>query len=243
MNKIRTLIVDDEPLMCKELQVLLTEYLDIEIVGLCQNSQEALEKITTLQPDLVFLDIQMPGKSGIQIAKSISHLPRTPIIVFATAYQNYAMEAFGVNAVDYILKPFDESDVDRAIKKIRRYAAGPTPSVRPHPRKIGAEANGRLEIIDQQDIQVIYTENRSIIIQTRDGRSLAGKMSLQEYEDLLDPLMFCRCHRGHIVNVQCIERLDTWFNRGYILTLGGAKPCEIPVSRAYVKNLKRYIQF
>lgn len=243
MNRIRTLLVDDEPLMCQELQVLLEEYPDIEVIDSCHDSQEALKKITALQPDLVFLDIQMPGKSGIQIAKAMSHLPHTPMVVFATAYQNYAMEAFGVNAVDYILKPFDESDIDRAIQKVRRYAAGPSPSIRQRPRKLSAEANGRLEIIDQQDIQVIYTENRAILIQTRDGRTLSGKMSLQEYEELLDPQMFCRCHRGHIVNVQCIERLDTWFNRGYILTLGGAKPHEVPVSRAYVKNLKSFIQF
>lgn len=243
MNRIRTLLVDDEPLMCQELQVLLEEYLDIEVIGSCHDSQEALKKITALQPDLVFLDIQMPGKSGIQIAKAMSHLPHTPMVVFATAYQNYAMEAFGVNAVDYILKPFDESDIDRAIQKVRRYAARPLPSIRQRPLKLSAEANDRLEIIDQQDIQVIYTENRAILIQTRDGRTLSGKMSLQEYEEFLDPQMFCRCHRGHIVNVQCIERLDTWFNRGYILTLSGVKPHEVPVSRAYVKNLKSFIQF
>lgn len=243
MNSIRTLLVDDEPLMCQELQVLLEDYRDIEVIASCHNSHEALEKIIDLQPDLIFLDIQMPGKSGIQIAKSIAHLPHIPMVVFATAYQNYAIDAFGVNAVDYILKPFDESDIDRAIRKVRRFAAGPSLSLRPRPRKLSAEANNRLEIIDQQEIQVIYTENRSVFIQTRDGRILAGKMSLQEYEALLDPQLFCRCHRGHIVNVQCIERLDPWFNRGYLLTLSGAKPREVPVSRIYVKNLKQFVQF
>ena len=243
MKKIRTLLVDDEPLMCQELQVLLDEYPDVEVVSSCHDSQEALEQIMTLKPDLVFLDIQMPGKSGLQIAKSMSRLPHIPLLVFATAYQNYAMDAFNVNAVDYILKPFDESDINRAINKVRRFCADYSPSILPRPRKLSAEANDRLEIIDQQDIQVIYTENRSILIQMRDGRTLFGKMSLQEYEDLLDPNMFCRCHRGHIVNVQCIERLDSWFNRGYILTLSGAKPHDVPVSRIYVKNLKQFVQF
>lgn len=243
MKKIRTLLVDDEPLMCQELQVLLEEYPDIEVVNACHDSQDALEQIMTLKPDLVFLDIQMPGKSGLQIAKSMSRLPHIPLLVFATAYQNYAMDAFNVNAVDYILKPFDESDIDRAINKVRRFCTDYSPSIQPRPLKLSAEANDRLEIINQQDIQVIYTENRSILIQMRDGRTLSGKMSLQEYEDLLDPHMFCRCHRGHIVNVQCIERLDSWFNRGYILTLSGAKPHDVPVSRIYVKNLKQFIQF
>ena len=242
MNIIRTILVDDEPLMCQELQLLLEDYRDIEVIGCCHDSQEALEQIITLKPDLVFLDIQMPGKSGIQIAKSMARLPHVPMLIFATAYQNYAMDAFTVNAVDYILKPFDDSDVNRAINKVRRYAAS-LPSPQQRPRKLSADANGRLEIIDQLDIQVIFTENRAIFIQMRDGRILSGKMTLQEYEELLDPQLFCRCHRGHIVNVQCIERLDLWFNRGYLLTLSGAQPREVPVSRIYVKNLRQFVQF
>jgi DNA-binding LytR/AlgR family response regulator len=249
MKKLRTLLVDDEPLMCQELQALLEVYPDIEIVGSCHDSKEALEKITELQPDLVFLDIKMPGKSGIQIAKMLEHLPSAPMLVFATAYQNFAMDAFGVNAIDYILKPFDENDIDRAVRKARRYsasltAAASSSSQAPHlPRKISAEADDRLEIIDQRDIQVIYTQNRSVLIQTRDGRTLTGRMSLQEYEELLDPDIFVRCHRGYIINVECIQRLDTWFNRGYMVTLSGTKPQEVPVSRIYVKKLKQFIQF
>ncbi|MDD4600832.1 MAG: LytTR family DNA-binding domain-containing protein [Negativicutes bacterium] len=243
MKKLRTFLIDDEPLMCQELQTLLEEYHDIEIIGCCNNSQQALEQIIALKPDLVFLDIQIPGKSGIQLAKSIARLPQVPMIVFATAYQNYAMDAFTVNAVDYILKPFDDSDVQRAINKVRRYATVTIPSAQHPPRKLSADADGRLEIIDQTDIQVIFTENRAIVIQMRDGRILSGKMTLQEYEELLDPQLFCRCHRGHIVNVQYIERLDPWFNRGYLLTLSGAKLREVPVSRVYVKNLRQFIQF
>lgn len=247
MKKLRTLLVDDEPLMCQELQILLEGYPDIEVIGSCHDSKEALEKITALQPDLVFLDIKMPGKSGMQIAKTLARLPVIPMLVFATAYQNFAMDAFGVSAIDYILKPFDENDIDRAVQKARRYSVSSTSSPSTQtprlPRKISAEANDRLEIIDQQDIQVIYTQKRSVLIQTRDGRTLVGRMSLQEYEELLDPEMFCRCHRGYIINVECIQRLDTWFNRGYMVTLSGAKPQEVPVSRIYVKNLKKFVQF
>ena len=246
MKTIRTLLVDDEPLMCQESQTLLEGYPEIEVIGSCHDSKEALEKIAALQPDLIFLDIKMPGKSGMQIAKTLARLPVTPMLVFATAYQNFAMDAFGVSAIDYILKPFDENDIDRAVRKARRYAASPASSPSAperRPRKISAEANNRLEIIDQQDIQMIYTQKRSVFIQTCDGRTLLGRMSLQEYEELLDPGMFCRCHRGYIINIECIQRLDTWFNRGYIVTLSGAKQQEVPVSRIYVKNLKKFVQF
>ena len=251
MKTYQALIADDEPLLCLELSELLTQCApDIHVAGVCHDGNAALEFIKTHPLDIIFLDIQMPEQTGIAVARALAGLPEAPAIVFVTAHSGFALDAFGVNALDYLLKPFDETDLQRVLTKLRRFlpsSALPEVSVtmpsRQLPQKFTVEKNDRLLIIDAQQIQMIFAQNRQVYLQTLDGETFQSKLSLQEFESLLDADRFIRCHRNFIVNISAIEQLSHWFNRGYLLTLSGALPAEAPVSRNFVKNLRQHIQF
>jgi DNA-binding LytR/AlgR family response regulator len=239
MEKIRALIVDDEILMCNELKSLVEVYQGIEVIGICQDGAKAIKVIDELHPDLVFLDIQMPGRNGLQVAASLYNRPNAPLVVFATAYDDYALKAFEVNAIDYLLKPFDEKDVERVINKVkRRFDARTKVS---YPRRFTVERGDRIEIIDNARIQLIFAKDRLVFIQTVDGEVYNTRLSLQEFENRLDPAKFFRCHRNYIVNMEEVKQLAAWFNRGYLLILKGNKHIEVPVSRIYTRKLKEYV--
>ncbi len=251
MNTYQALIADDEPLLCLELSELLTQCApDIQVAGICHDGNAALEFIKTHALDIVFLDIQMPEQTGIAVARALAGLPEAPAIVFVTAHSGFALDAFGVNALDYLLKPFDETDLQRVLTKLRRFlpsSAPPEVSVttpaRQLPQKFTVEKNDRLLIVDAQQIQMVFAQNRQVYLQTLDGGTFQSKLSLQEFESLLDANQFIRCHRNFIVNLSAIEQLSHWFNRGYLLTLRGALSAEAPVSRNFVKNLRQHIHF
>ncbi|EAX48802.1 response regulator receiver protein [Thermosinus carboxydivorans Nor1] len=248
--KLKVLIVDDEEIMCRELKYLLEEQGAAEVVGVCYNGEDALAMVGSVKPDAVFLDVRMPGLSGLEVARRLSSLKDPPHVVFITAFSEFAVEAFEVNALHYILKPFDEQDIEKVIERLmrRRHAAsGVEPEMLPkapqHLRKLCVEGRDRLEVIDVERIQVIFAKNRMVYIQTVDGTKYAAKHTLQEYEEILDSRQFFRCHRNYIVNVDRIKQLATWFHRGYMLTLEGKEEVEVPVGRIYAKKLKEYIQF
>ncbi|SDF83242.1 LytR/AlgR family response regulator transcription factor [Sporolituus thermophilus] len=242
MNKLKVLIVDDEEIMCRELKYLLEEQGVAEVVGVCYNGEDALAMVGSMKPDAVFLDIRMPGLSGLEVARRLSGLKDPPHVVFVTAFSEFAVEAFEVNALHYILKPFDEQDIEKVMRRLMRVR--PTFSQAPrHFRKLCVEGRDRLEVIDVDRIQVIYAKNRMVYIQTVDGEKYTAKHSLQEYEEILDGRQFFRCHRNYIVNVDRIKQLAAWFHRGYMLTLAGKEEVEVPVGRIYAKKLKEYIQF
>ncbi|MEN6414676.1 MAG: LytTR family DNA-binding domain-containing protein [Veillonellales bacterium] len=252
MDKYKVVLVDDEPLMCEELASFLAEFEEVEVVGICYTDIEALACIGQQAPDIVFLDIQMPGQGGMQLAQKLTKFAKPPVIIFATAYDSFALAAFEVNAVDYLLKPFNESDLERALTKAKRFLAGRIAKLSPakgddgnevYPQKFSAERNGKLDIIDRDEIQMVYAQDRLVYIQTTGGRTYTSKFTLHEFELKLDTTKFLRCHRNYIVNVDCIEQLAPWFNRGYLLTLQGTKKEQVPVSRNFVKELRRFIQF
>jgi two-component system LytT family response regulator/two-component system response regulator LytT len=255
MRSISVLIVDDEPLMCEELRSQLAAYPEIEVLAVCHNGEEALARSGELNPDAMFLDIQMPGISGLNVADVLSRQVRAPRVVFLTAHDEFALKAFTVDALDYVLKPFDEDDIGRVIAKLKRYfqalgkgeTAGPEPAVTgrktDYTRKFCVQQGGKLEVIDQEQIQLIYAKDRLVFIQTTDGASHLIRFTLNEIASKLDPKRFVRCHRNYIVNVDRIQNLENWFNRGYLLVLKGTPKTEIPVSRHYVGHLKTYLEF
>jgi DNA-binding LytR/AlgR family response regulator len=254
MEKIRVLIVDDEKLMCEELQCLIGQHPDATVVGICHNGEDALRMTAQNQPDLIFLDIEMPGLNGLEVAARLAKCELQPVIVFATAFDQFALQAFAVNAVDYILKPFDDQDVERVMQKAKRLLASRAtgrkmpelPEVRQvgkvPTRKFSAEKDNRLEIIDSSSIQLIFARDRMVFIRTVDGQIYNTRLSLQDFEVRLDEQLFFRCHRNYIVNVDQIQQILTWFKRGYLLLLKGKEKVEVPVSRAYTKKLREYIQ-
>lgn len=253
MNKYKVLIVDDELLMCEELICMLKHYKEVKVVGECYDGDSALQLIDREQPDIVFLDIQMPETSGLALANILRQRNQfLPVIIFATAYDNFALDAFGLNAIDYILKPFDEIDIGRALQKAKHYllqsahirsVAARSTETAVYPQKFSFESNGKMDIIDNEKIQLVYAKDRLVYIQTLDGFTYNGKLTLHEFEGLLDPNNFYRCHRNYIVNLKCIAQLNPWFNRGYMLTLRGSREMEVQVSRNFVNGLRRFIQF
>ncbi len=253
MRKLTALVVDDEPIMCAALRQQLDKFPLIEVVGECQDGSEALEKVERLKPDIVFLDIRMPGLSGIDVAAVLDQMDLAPEVVFVTAYDDYALKAYEVSAVDYILKPFDREDIIRVLRKIRRFRAlqatplpqGDTmPEIKEsRPSKFCLYAGERMEIVDVKNIKLFLVERGEVYAYTADEARFSVKQSLQEIEQKLDSQSFFRCHRNFIVNIDFVKTVSPWFNRGLLLTLKGGKGMEIPVSRAHTKKLEQYINF
>ncbi len=240
MSMLRVIIVDDEPLMCDELKCLLEDTGEVQVVGIGHSGEEALTLCDRPDVDAVFLDIQMPVMNGMEAARILNSRSRCPLIVFITAFSNYAVEAFQVDAVDYILKPFDERDIERILHRIKQRQIKPLPPARPFLKKILAETGDRLEVIDVKQIQYFQAENRQIFVCTIGGKKYEIRNRLNELEEALDPADFFRCHRNFIVNVNQIGQLASWFNRGYLLIMNPSRD-EIPVGRVYAAKLKNYL--
>lgn len=252
LKRLNAVIADDEYLICDTLKEILID-LDIEVLAVCHDGLDAANAIAEHMPDIVFLDIRMPSLSGIEVAARLSGND-APFVVFITAYDDYALKAYEVNAIDYILKPFVKDDVKRVIERIERLSSK-TLKLSALPAGQGKEAGeeyppqfcfyrgNRAVIIRADDILWVYAENRGVFVQSLDGEVFTAKNRLSDIEDKLDPKHFFRCHRNYLVNMRHARELAPGFNRGYLLTLKGAVKVEAPVSRAKISQLSRYVCF
>ena len=266
------LIIDDEQLARDELRYLLGQVGGVEVVAQGSNGIEAVELIEEHRPDLVFLDVQMPGLDGFAVIKRLMERNRPrpgqdalplPQIVFATAYDQYAVRAFDVNAVDYLLKPFDLTRVRQAVERVRgRLAAGAAGALpesqvesqldallrllnRPHgasrtpqPAKLIVQAQNRLLLIDQAEICYAAIDEGVIRVVTQTFEGHSKCRTLEELLELLDPALFWRAHRGFVVNINHIREVVPWFKSSYQLRMNDKRQTEIPVSRAQTKRLR-----
>ena len=250
-----TVIVDDEQLARDELAFLLKSVGDVDVVGQGKNGLDAVNLIKEHNPDLVFLDVQMPGLDGFGVIKKLldKKIP-LPKIVFATAFDQYAVKAFEVNAVDYLLKPFDKKRVAQAVQKAReKMDSSSSPeqlqtlvrtmleSQKPSPSKILLKAAGRLFLVDQKDICYASIEDGVISVVTAGANGMEGQSNcrtLEELLDSLDPNLFWRAHRSFLVNINRIREVVPWFKSSYQLRMDDKKQTEIPVSRAQTKRLR-----
>ncbi len=246
------IIVDDEQLAREELAYLLRD-LDVDVVAQGKNGVEAVNLIKELSPELVFLDVQMPGLDGFGVIKKlIDKKVPLPQIVFATAYDQYAVKAFEVNAVDYVLKPFDRKRVSKAVEKARQNVGGagsPTEQIgtivklleqqqRPPAPKVLLKAAGRLFLVDQKDICYASIQDGVITVVATAMEGQSNCRTLEELLDALDPNMFWRAHRSYLVNIQRIKEVVPWFKSSYQIRMEDRKQTEIPVSRAQTKRLR-----
>jgi two-component system LytT family response regulator/two-component system response regulator LytT len=269
------LIIDDEQLAREELAYLLDEVGGVEVLAQGANGIEAVDLIEEHHPDMVFLDVQMPGLDGFAVIQRLMDL-RTkasgvaeplPQIVFATAYDQYAVRAFDVNAVDYLLKPFDRARVEQAVERVRgrltsassggspNGAAGPLPesqiesllrllnrpqgaSRAPQPTKLIVQAQNRLLLVDQAEICYAAIDEGVIRVVTQSYEGSSKCRTLEELLDLLDPAVFWRAHRGFVVNINHIREVVPWFKSSYQLRMNDKKHTEIPVSRAQTRRLR-----
>ncbi|MGP8252664.1 MAG: LytR/AlgR family response regulator transcription factor [Terracidiphilus sp.] len=269
---ISALIIDDEQLAREELKYLLDEVGGVDVVAQGANGIEAVELIEQYHPDLVFLDVQMPGLDGFQVIQKLAEKRPNgnggeplPQIVFATAYDQYAVRAFAVNAVDYLLKPFDRGRVSEAVERARtRIAAGgagsaggaqPTSSqidallkllnrsqgaerAAAQPAKLIVQLQSRLLLVDQAEICFAAIDEGVIRIVTRTFEGQSKCRTLEELQELLDSANFWRAHRGYVVNINHIREVVPWFKSSYQLRMNDKQQTEIPVSRAQTKRLR-----
>jgi two-component system LytT family response regulator/two-component system response regulator LytT len=271
------LIIDDEQLAREELAYLLTQVGGVDVVAQGANGIEAVELIEEHHPDMVFLDVQMPGLDGFAVIQKLMDrrtrangdaAPQTqlappqvalPQIVFATAYDQYAVRAFDVNAVDYLLKPFDRTRVEQAVERVKGRLSGGTPgslpesqiesllrllnrpqgaSRTPQPAKLIVQAQNRLLLIDQAEICFAAIDDGVIRVVTQSFEGSSKCRTLEELLDLLDPAVFWRAHRGFVVNINHIREVVPWFKSSYQLRMTDKKQTEIPVSRAQTRRLR-----
>lgn len=250
------LIVDDEQLARDELHYLLRNVDDVQIVAQGKNGVEAIHLIKEHSPDLVFLDVQMPGLDGFGVIKKLlDRKVAMPQFIFATAFDQYAVKAFEVNAVDYLLKPFDKKRVLQAVEKVRarkRENEQNAPSDRidtlvrlleaqkpgTKSSKVMIRSAGRLMLVDQKDICFASIEDGVISVFTAHMEGQSNCRTLEELLDGLDPNQFWRAHRGFVVNINRIKEVVPWFKSSYQLRMDDKKQTEVPVSRAQTKRLR-----
>ncbi|WP_270182707.1 LytR/AlgR family response regulator transcription factor [Alkalihalobacillus sp. CinArs1] len=242
MNVIKTLVVDDERYSREELVHLLGEFNSIEITGEADSGQEAVVKAIQLQPDVVFLDVEMPAMNGMDAAKALLELKKPPFIVFATAYPEFAAEAFRYEAVDYLLKPYDEEQLEQTIKRLEKLVTSNTEVTSPQMRKgkLSIETDGDIHYIDPTDILYICRDDRVSRIYLKNN-AFEVKMTLKELENRLSTHPFFRIHKSYIVNLMYVTRLTPWFNGAYQLELEGVEE-KLAVSRNYVKSLRSRLE-
>lgn len=244
---LKAFIVEDERLARDELKYLLMESAQIEIVGEADSLVDAVKDISKLKPDIVFLDIDLEGDNGLDLAKQLLMLKQAPAIVFATAYDEYALQAFELNAIDYILKPFDEDRIRQTLEKIIRMGKIGNEKIAFSPSLKKASTDKIAVLVDER---IVLLENDSIIflesyegkckIKTLTDEYIVGD-SLVVIEKKLQQTQFMRVHRSFIVNLDHIVEIHPWFNSTYNLVLKDKS--KVPVSRTYSKEFKMHVGF
>lgn len=241
MRIIRTLIVDDERFAREELTYLVEKSPGFEVVGEAESGESALLQAIKLQPDVVFVDVEMPKMNGMEVAKSLLGLKKIPLIIFATAYPQFAAEAFRINALDYLLKPYDTEQLAQTIKRIEKELIPPVTADRTSTLgKLAVEADGEIDYIQLHDILYIYREEKVTKIITHSDKYEVN-LSLKELENRLVPFSFFRIHKGYLVNLNYVVRLTPWFNGAFQLELKDWDE-KLAVSRNYVKDLRRLLE-
>ncbi|RWZ52307.1 response regulator transcription factor [Halobacillus fulvus] len=235
----KVIVVDDERFSREELIYLLKQHEFVEIVGEADSGEQALMKTIQLQPDVLFLDVEMPKMDGMEVAKSVQELKKVPHIVFATAYPDFAVEAFRHEAVDYLLKPFEEEQLADAVERLKKKMHKPEPAEREKPSKLAIEGD-EIYYLDPHDILYVFREDRVTKI-VCPNRTYETKSPLKEIEQRLEGFSFFRIHKSYLVNLNYVDRLTPWFNGAYQLELRGLQD-QLSVSRNYVKGLRNKLE-
>jgi two-component system LytT family response regulator/two-component system response regulator LytT len=247
------LIVDDETLACEELTFLLRDFPDLEVVGAARNGLEAVDLIEDLRPDVVFLDVQMPGLDGLGVIRKLQerNVP-LPYFILATAYEQYAVEAFRLEALDYLLKPVEKERLALSIDRARRTllakakhaplepAAPPQPS--PLPAKVLIRCQNRNFVVDSSEVVYATIDEGLITLATTSLEGQSNYRTIEELQSHLDPAVFWRVHRSYLVNINRINEVIPWFKSSYLLRMDDKKRTEIPVSRVQTKRLRTLLK-
>jgi len=251
---ITTVVVDDEQLACDELAYLLKDFPDIEVIATGSNGLQAVDLIHKLEPELVFLDVQMPGLDGMGVVRRLRERGiEPPHVIFVTAYDQYAVEAFRLEALDYLLKPVDRGRLMETIERARRViqerpepvvtsgaAAAPAPkaSTAPQRTKLLVRANNRHFIVDASELVYATIDNGLISLYTTNIEGHSTYRTIEDLQANLDRELFWRVHRSYLVNINKIKEVVPWFKSSYQLRMDDKKHTEIPVSRVQTRRLR-----
>jgi two-component system response regulator LytT len=265
---LRAIVVDDEQLARDELGYLLGQIGGIELIGQAGNGVEALSTIDRLHPDVVFLDVQMPGLNGFEVARRIVDGTTPSQIIFVTAYDQRAIEAFEVNAVDYLLKPVEQARLEMAVDRARRRISldrvlerSPDAAERPgvnnaqlekivelvaerqsRRERLAIKVGERFMLVQADDVIYASLGDDGISVVTEHHAGISNYRTLDELQDRLDSNVFWRVHRSHLVNINKIKEIVPWFSRNYLLRMKDPKTTEIPVSRTQTRRLREYLK-
>lgn len=265
-------LVDDEQLARDELRYLLEQQAGgvcVDIVAQAANGVEALATIEQFEPDIVFLDVQMPGLTGFEVARRLTETGSATHVIFVTAYDQYAVDAFEVNAVDYLLKPIDPARLAAALQRAQKrvalerrpdgsgVASGGAPTLaddqleriarlvadlQQRQDQLAIKVRDRFLLVKAEEIVCASMADDSITVVTNQHAGVSNYRTLDELQARLDPSVFWRVHRAHLVNINMIKEIVPWFSRNYILKMKDGKNTEIPVSRSQTRRLRDYLK-
>jgi two-component system LytT family response regulator len=244
--KVNCLIIDDEPLARELLKEFLEQHPDLTLMGECSKGTEAVDKIDELKPDLIFLDVQMPGMNGFDVLDEITH---DPFVIFTTAYDQYAIKAFEKNAVDYLLKPIDHERfklaVDRAIGRmntdnnvgelLRNMKTENRSSYDSH---IFVQKSEKLINLSVEEIEHLEASGDYTILTTKNDQFVSSS-GIGKLEEILNPDIFIRVHRSTIININSLKEIEKHFNGGMVVKMNNGK--SFPVSRTYAKLIRKKV--
>jgi len=255
---ITAIVADDEPLGLQELVFLLREHPEIQIVAEARNGLDAFQLIKEHEPDVVFLDVAMPGQDGLGVVRKLldkKSKVRIPHVVFVTAYDQYAVEAFELNAIDYLLKPIEKERLAKSLRRVRRLLDTPASSTEtlqrllqtlktpaPQQNKLLVRSNNRLLLLDSNDLIFATIGGGLITLVSRDLEGESNFRTIEELQANLDPAVFWRVHRSFLVNINHIQEVVPWFKSSYQLRMADRKNTEIPVSRAQTRRLRELLK-
>lgn len=236
----KALIIDDERLARKELMTLLEKHDNIEVIGEAANADEAEAMIAEKKPDLIFLDINMPGRTGFELLESLEHAPH---VIFITAYDEHALEAFKVNALDYVLKPIDPQRLEAAINKLPRVSetGQPQRDILKETDQIFLKDGEKCWFVTLKDVRYFESEGNYVRVWFSDQKPLVLR-SLNKLEEKLDPLVYFRANRKHVINLRWVDKIEPWFSGGLMVKLKhigkDGEPETVEVSRRQAARFK-----
>ena len=255
LSPLTAIVADDEQHARDELCFLLGQLDGVAVVAQASNGVEALDEIARHTPDVAFLDVQMPGLTGFEVARKVMEAGTGPGVIFVTAFDQRAIEAFEVNAVDYVLKPVDSSRLEKAVARARKRLGEREPLAGQLDRlvrmmsgqkdrrdQVAVKVNDRFVLVQADDIIHASLVEDSVNIVTNQVSGTSNDRTLEELHARLDPEVFWRVHRSHLVNINKVKEIVPWFSRNYILRMTDAKATEIPVSRSQTRRLREYLK-
>jgi two-component system, LytTR family, response regulator len=248
----KTILIDDEPLAISRLKRLLSKFDDFEVIDEAKNGQEGLQKIDSLKPDVIFLDIEMPVLTGFEM---LSRLEFMPLVVFATAFDQYAIKAFEENSIDYLLKPIEAERLEKTIEKLRKLKSSSTSSTANEsllkiieqfkPKKeihsISVKTGDKILFVPLNEVSFFEAEDKYVFLNTIDGKQYLTNYTISTLEEKL-PADFIRVSRSSIVNSLIIKELERYFNGKYLVIMRDIKASKIETGTSFHDNLKRLME-